>query len=109
MIENRRAVENIEEILSVPELGFVFVGPADLTISYSGGDPSEKSEEEVQAAIERTREAALDADVPIGRIQNDPEKAREAVEKGYQIVRIGGDTGAIRQTLGSRLDAATDR
>lgn len=105
MIENEQAVDNIEEILSVPELGFAFVGPADLSMSMSDGEPLDKSPDKLQAAIDHTREACLDAGVPIGRIQNDPADAREAVDKGFQIVRIGGDTGAIRSTLSDKLDA----
>jgi len=104
MIENEQAVENIEEILSVPELGFAFIGPADLSMSMSGGEPLDKNPEKLQAAIDRTREACLAAEVPVGRIQNNPADARAAVDEGYQIVRIGGDTGAIRATLSERLD-----
>lgn len=77
-------------------------------MSLSGGEPLNKNPEQLQAAIDRTREACLDAGVPIGRIQNDPADAREAVEKGFQIVRIGGDTGAIRSTLSGRLDLVTE-
>ncbi|MEA1931871.1 HpcH/HpaI aldolase family protein [Halohasta litorea] len=108
MIENQQAVENIEEVLSLPGLGFAFLGPADLSMSLSGGDPLDKNPEQLQAAIDRTREACLEAGVPIGRIQNDPIAAREAVEQGFQIVRIGGDTGAIRSTLSGRLDLVTE-
>ena len=104
MIENERAVRNIEEILAVPRLGFAFVGPADLAMSMSGGDPLEKSSEQVAAAIDRTRQACLDADVPIGRIRNSVAEARAAVDSGYQIVRIGGDLSAVRSTLGGRLE-----
>ncbi len=107
MIENKQAVENIDDILAVPELGFTFVGPADLSMSLSAGDPLNKNPKQLQEAIDRTREACLDAGVPIGRIQNDPADAREAIEQGYQIVRIGGDTGAIRSSLADRLDAVT--
>ncbi len=105
MVENQQAVDNIEEILALPELGFVFVGPADLSMSLSEGKPLNKNPEKLQAAIDRTREACLDAGVPIGRIQNDPADARKAIEQGYQILRIGGDTGAIRSVLSDRLDA----
>lgn len=108
MIENERAVRNIEEILSVPRLGFAFVGPADMAMSMSGGDPLEKSPEQVSAAIDRTREACLDAGVPVGRIRNDVGEARAAVDAGYRIVRIGGDLSAIRSTLGERLEELRD-
>jgi 2-dehydro-3-deoxyglucarate aldolase len=104
MIENERAVENIEEILAVPELGFAFVGPADLTMSMSDGDPLGKNPEAVESAIDRTREACLAADVPVGRIRNDVTEAQAAVDAGYRIVRVGGDLGSIRATLGARLD-----
>jgi len=104
MIENERAVENIEDILAVPELGFAFVGPADLAMSMSEGEPLEKNEEAVEAAIDRTLEACLAADVPIGRIRNDVTAAREAADAGYQIVRIGGDVGAISTALRNKLD-----
>lgn len=105
MIENRRAVENIEEILSVPELGFAFVGPADLALSLSEGDPTAKHPEQLQAAIDRTLTACTEANVPIGRIQNDPADAQAAIDAGYQIIRIGSDLGAIRDVLSGRLRA----
>jgi 2-dehydro-3-deoxyglucarate aldolase len=104
MIENRRAVEHIEEILSVPQLGFAFVGPADLSMSLSGGDPTADTDEAVEAAIDRAVAACLDADVPVGRIRNGVEEARAAVDAGYRIVRIGGDVSSIHATVGSRLD-----
>ena len=108
MIENQRAVENIEEILAVPNLGFAFVGPADLGMSMSGGDPLAKNPEQLQEAIDRTREACLDAGVPIGRIRNSVEEAQAAVDDGYQIVRIGGEVASIRSTLSSRLEKLQD-
>lgn len=104
MIENERAVDTIEEILSVPQLGFAFVGPADLSMSMSGGTPLDKHPSAVENAIERTRSACLEAEIPIGRIQNDPAAAANAVEAGFQLVRIGGDIGSMRETLGSRLN-----
>jgi 2-dehydro-3-deoxyglucarate aldolase len=108
MIENERAVENVEEILAVPQLGFAFVGPADLAMSLSGGDPLEKNPEQVSAAIDRTLAACLEAGVPLGRIRNTVADAQAAVDAGYQIVRIGGDLSAIRSTLSGRLDELQD-
>jgi 2-dehydro-3-deoxyglucarate aldolase len=105
MVENERAVENIEELLAVPGLGFAFVGPADLSVSLSGGDLASKPEAAVEAAVERTREACLDTGVPVGRIRNGVDEARRARDEGYQLVRIGGDLASMRTTLGSRLSA----
>jgi 2-dehydro-3-deoxyglucarate aldolase len=70
----------------------------------SDGDPLAKNPEAVESAIDRTREACLAADVPVGRIRNDVTEAQAAVDAGYRIVRVGGDLGSIRATLGARLD-----
>lgn len=105
MVENQRAIENIEDILAVPHLGFAFVGPADMGISMSNGDPSADVEAAVSAAVDVTFEACLDAGIPIGCIQNEQSAAQKAIDEGYQLVRIGGDLSAMVETLESRLDA----
>lgn len=101
MIENETAVENVEEILSVPDLGFVFVGPSDLSVSL--GCPLETDHPDVRSAIESIRTAALDADVPVGCIANDPASASVAIEEGYQLLRIGDEVSAARTILGERV------
>lgn len=106
MIEKREAVERLDDILSVPELGFVFVGPGDLSVQL--GHPGEKGHPEVVETIDRVRDAALDAGVPIGRIAHDPTGARDAIEAGYRIVRIGGELEATRAAIGDRLDRVLD-
>lgn len=102
MIEKRGAVDELEGVLSVPELGFVFVGPGDLSVQL--GHPGEKDHPEVVETIDRVRDAALEAGVPIGRISHDPAGARDAIDAGYRIVRVGGDLEAMRATIGDRLD-----
>lgn len=101
MIENRRAVANLQEILAVEGLGFVFVGPADLSVSL--GHPLETDHPEVRehvATIERTLRGS---DVALGGIEGSAEAAREAVADGYRIVRVGSDIGAVRSELGATL------
>lgn len=101
MIEKRAAVEHLDSILSVPELGFVFVGPSDLSVQL--GHPTEKSHPEVRETVESVRDAALDAGVPLGRISHDPAGAVDLIRGGCQIVRIGGDLEATQKTLRERL------
>jgi len=101
MIENETAVANLDDILAVPELGFVFIGPGDLSISM--GHPFDTGHPDVQAAIQEVRDACLDAGVPVGRIANGVEKATAAIEDGYRIVRLGGDMASVRQVVGDTL------
>lgn len=102
MIENQSAIENIEEILAVPELGFIFIGPADLSVSL--GVPLQMRSEPVMDAISTIREHATDAGVPVGRIANDIETIEESLEDGYSILRIGSELDAARVVLGNRLN-----
>ncbi|SEP10894.1 HpcH/HpaI aldolase/citrate lyase family protein [Halogranum amylolyticum] len=104
MVENERAVANIEDILAVPSLGFASVGPADLAMSMSESDPLAKHPEAVQSPIDRTLDACLTADVLIDRIRSSVEETRTAPDAGYQIVRTGGDVESTRTVLGDRLD-----
>ncbi|MFC6614197.1 HpcH/HpaI aldolase/citrate lyase family protein [Halopenitus salinus] len=103
MIETAAAVENLEEILAVPDLGFAFVGPTDLSISM--GYPQETDHPEVTAAIDRVEEACLDAGVPLGAPRHGVDDAENALEDGYRILRVGDEIGAVRDVLGARLDA----
>ncbi|WP_459890344.1 HpcH/HpaI aldolase family protein [Halostagnicola bangensis] len=101
MIEKTTAVDNLDEILSVPELGFVFVGPSDLSVQM--GHPTNKNHPDVTAQIAEIEDACKSADVPMGCIANSPDKIESVVEDGYQIVRMGGDLSAIQDTLAERL------
>jgi len=102
MIENRTAVENLEGILSVPELGFAFVGPADLSVSF--GRPMETDHPDVRDAVAGVEDAVRASDVALGGIFDDPAAATAAIDDGYRIVRVGGDLSAARAVLADRLE-----
>ena len=107
MMENTAAVDDLDDILAVPDLGFVFIGPGDLSVSM--GHPLETGHPEVVGTIESVREACLDAGVPVGRIANGVEAGSAAVEAGYGIVRVGGDMAAARQVIGETLAGIRER
>ena len=101
MIEKTTAVDELDDILSVPELGFVFIGPSDLSVQM--GHPTEKGHPEVTEQIEEIESACRSAGVPMGGIENDPSDIETAVDEGYQILRVGGDLSSVRSTLADRL------
>lgn len=102
MIETRAALEDIDDILSVPDLGFAFIGPGDLSVAL--GHPVEKDHPEVQEAVATARDACLSADVPVGGVTNDRETAASAIDEGYQLLRIGDEIAAAREVLGERTE-----
>jgi 2-dehydro-3-deoxyglucarate aldolase len=101
-VETAAAVENLDEILSVPELGFVFVGPLDLSVSL--GHPGELDHPEVQEAVETIRSSAVEADVPVGGLGFGMEDVNEKAADGYQILHLGSTTGALQTVVGEWLD-----
>ncbi|MDQ2051038.1 aldolase/citrate lyase family protein [Natronolimnohabitans sp. A-GB9] len=101
-IENPTAVANLEDILAVPELGFVFAGPLDLAVSL--GHPGEPTHEDVDAHIEAIRTTTLETDVPLGGLGFGMDDVNEKVDSGYQLLNLGSTTGALQGVVRSWLN-----
>lgn len=65
IVEEKQAVENVEEIAAVPGVDVLFIGVNDLSFSY--GHRGNQDVPEVQAAIRRVVEACKKNNVPVGR------------------------------------------
>lgn len=101
-IENQRAVDDIDAILDVPELGFVFIGPLDLSVGL--GHPGETDHPDVQEAVETVRAAAVDAGVPVGGLGFGMDDVAEKAQNGYQMLNLGSTTGALQAAVTEWLD-----
>ncbi len=101
MLETAEAIENLQEITSVPELGFVKIGTGDLSVSL--GVPQEYNNPEIQEAIDSIEKECRSNDVPIGRGVSGVKEAKRLLEKDYMLVDIGGDIEIFRETLRKRI------
>lgn len=88
-IEDREAVEQIDEIATVPGFDILFVGPGDLSISY--GVPMETDHPKVQQAIDRVAAAAARHGKWWGLPTGTPEAAQKALDRGARMVTGGSD------------------
>lgn len=111
LVENRTAVENVEEIATVPELGFVFPGPGDLGVSM--GRTLEYEDPEMRSLVERVRKTCVEHGVPLLGVQNSnfagPEGVRDAIDRGYRLVSLGDEFAFVAQAIEERtgwLDAS---
>jgi 2-dehydro-3-deoxyglucarate aldolase len=102
-VETEASVENLDDILAVPELGFVFVGPLDLSVAL--GHPGEVDHPEVQAVVEEVRSKAVDAGVPVGGLGFGMDDVNEKARNGYQLLNLGSTTGALKGAVTGWLDA----
>lgn len=104
-IETPAAVAAIEEILAVPDLGFVFAGPFDLSVGV--GHPDEIDHPDVAEGIETVRSAATEAGVPLGGLGFGMDDVNQKAEAGYQLLNLGSTTGALRGVVEGWLDDFT--
>jgi 4-hydroxy-2-oxoheptanedioate aldolase len=91
MIETHQALENLEQILSVPGLDAVFLGPSDLGQSLGHGPGTDRSEPEVVEAIDRVLASAREHGLAAGIFTGSPEYASRMAGKGFQFVTISSD------------------
>jgi 4-hydroxy-2-oxoheptanedioate aldolase len=103
-IESRQAVQNIGEIVTVPGVGAIFIGPTDLSADF-GLAPTDP---QVEAAIQEALAACLEHEVPCG-ITTGAQDVAKRIEQGFRFVTVGGDGGIspwTAQTLKIGRDAA---
>ena len=96
MVENVKAMECIDQIVSVDGVDFVLFGPADYSMSLGLGRPV-KNDERVQSALRATIEAAG----KVGKYVminpgTDPEQIRKYVDLGVTMLELSNDLGILR-------------
>ncbi|MEM6283302.1 MAG: aldolase/citrate lyase family protein [Chloroflexota bacterium] len=98
MIETAEALENVEEIVSVPGLDAVYVGPGDLSLTLLGMERSgiDLDDTEFLAALEKITAAATAAGVVAGIHTNSPAYAKRMVEMGFRFTTVMTDTLMLR-------------
>jgi 4-hydroxy-2-oxoheptanedioate aldolase len=92
-IEDREAVECVEEIAAVECVDLLFVGPGDLSLSY--GIPFQSGHPTMKAAIARIANAAAKHGKAWGIATGDVASAQQYVDQGAQMVTSGNDLIAV--------------
>jgi 4-hydroxy-2-oxoheptanedioate aldolase len=99
MIETRRALDALDDILEVPGIDAIFVGPSDFSIAWTDGGEINPSLEDMMPAIERIAKRALDAGKLTGIFAVDPSFAGRYAAMGYRFIALG--TEAMYMALGA--------
>lgn len=92
MIENREAVQNVREIVSVPGVDGVYIGPADLAVSMGLRPQLALQDGEHAAAVAGIVQACRAA----GRVAAISGNPREMRGFGFGMVSVGSDTGFLQ-------------
>ena len=105
--EHIDAVNNIEEIVQVPGVDTVFVGPYDLSASM--GKLGQLSDPAVVAAIARVRDTARKAGLSLGFFATSPDLVAPQLAAGFTLVACGVDTLFLRQGARAVAEALAKR
>jgi 4-hydroxy-2-oxoheptanedioate aldolase len=106
MIETRAAVESIDDILSIDGVDAVYVGPADLSISYGFGPAYSDDNGEYKAVLEHIV-ARCEAHGVVPGIHSTASLSADRRAKGFRMQTISGDAMAVN--VGSARDLKTAR
>ena len=91
MIETAEALENLDDIMSVPGLGGVYVGPADLSQALGGPPGADWDEGPVVEALSHILEAAQKHGLVAGIHTMSAAYAKRMVGLGYRFVTVQSD------------------
>ena len=106
MVESRTALDNLEEIVAVPGLDGIYVGPNDLALSLGVTPATVPVAAEVEAALMRVLAVAHSAGVAVGAYCADAEMARRLAETGFDLVTPGNDVVLLKDSAAQRLAVA---
>jgi 4-hydroxy-2-oxoheptanedioate aldolase len=96
-IEDRESVECVDEIAAVEGVDLLFVGPADLSISY--GVPLQREHALVQRAFDKVANAAAKAGKWWGTVTPTPGSAQQELDRGARMVTCADDHFLLVQGL----------
>lgn len=102
MIETRQALDALDDILKVPGLDAVYVGPSDLSVSLGLGPGNSDGEEAFDDALARVV-SACESHRIIPGIQANPDLAAARVSSGFRLVTVAADIFQLTDIMASSL------
>ena len=106
MIETQQAIESLDEILGVPGIDAVYVGPADLAITYGLGPGLDNPAPEYQAALAKVVATCHARGITPGIHCGGALSATRAAQ-GFRMITASSDLGNVGVGMRKDLAAAT--
>lgn len=100
MAEHVQAIENIDDILSVPGIDAVFIGPNDLHASMGLAPAFESDNPEFNAALKKVFASAKAHGVAPGIHVADAAHAQRRRDEGWQMIAVASEAGFMLAKAG---------
>jgi 4-hydroxy-2-oxoheptanedioate aldolase len=91
MIETAKALDNLDDILSVEGLDAIYIGPSDLSLALGCTPTFDDVDEKVAQTIDHILARAKHHGVVAGIHNGSPEAALKRIAKGFQFVTVSSD------------------
>jgi 4-hydroxy-2-oxoheptanedioate aldolase len=99
-MEHIKAIENAEEILSVPGIDAFFVGPNDLLKSMGKKPVWNSDEQEFLDALDHLKEIGKKYGVAAGIHVNSADFVKIRIEEGFQFIAVASEAGMMLSKAG---------
>jgi 4-hydroxy-2-oxoheptanedioate aldolase len=103
MAEHVQAIENIDEILGVPGIDAVFLGPNDLHASMGLAPAFDSEHPGFNDAVKKVFASARRHHVAPGIHVADAGQARRRREEGWQMIAVASEVGFMLAKAGEAL------
>lgn len=103
MIETEEGVRNIDDILAVPGIDGIYVGPNDLALAMGRAPSPESADTDVRDAIEQVRAKAVARGLIAGIFCSGGPASRDRIAQGFDLVTPGNDAGALRAAAATAM------
>ena len=104
MIETAEALERLDEIVAVPGVDAIYIGPSDLALAL--GEKPGTTSPVLEAAIEKIFAACRRQGIAVGIHTAAGEVARGYRERGFDLVTVFSDAGLLAWAVQQQLAAA---
>lgn len=101
-IEHAKAVERIDEIMTVPGIDCAVIGIGDLATSI--GKPGRFDDPEFLDLVKRAEAGILKSGVPLGGVARTAEQANAMIAQGYLMIALGFDWSLFQRGIAAALE-----
>ena len=105
LIEQHRALDELDDILAVPGIDVAVIAPGDLAAGL--GHPGDRHHPEVLEVVAEIERKVLASGVALGGVALAPGEADAKVAAGYRFLFLGADASLLQRALAEALDGVT--
>jgi 4-hydroxy-2-oxoheptanedioate aldolase len=106
MVETRQALAALDDILAVPGIDAIFVGPSDLSIALSGGAHVDAAHPDVDHALDHVVARCRSHGKAACAFALTGARARDMARRGFDLIACGTDVMQLRAGARAMLDEA---